>query len=157
MTEDKEVSKAKRQMPGKPGRVGVAHGEDARDLISDEACGPRLENRDIGSVKSKVGPGGLLEAALTSEWACPETHDLKLSNRPVRTRMPGAVGGVRSILAGPYPDGAPRRLSGFGLGPRRGEPRCQPRRRRGRVAGPHNEPTTIGWQRESPRPFGLGL
>jgi len=90
-------------MPGKPGRVGVAHGEAARDLISDEACGPRLENRDTGSVKSKAGPGGLLEAALTSEWACPETHDLKLSNRPVRTRMPGAVGRVRSILAGLYP------------------------------------------------------
>jgi len=32
------------------------------------------------------------------------------------------------------------RLSGFGLGQRRGESRCQPRRRRGRMAGPHNAP-----------------
>ena len=33
------------------------------------------------------------------------SHDhLNLSNRPVRTRMPGGVGGVRSAMIGPYPD-----------------------------------------------------
>jgi len=33
--------------------------------------------------------------------------DLNLSNRPVRTRTPGGVGGVRSEMTGPYPDCAP--------------------------------------------------
>ena len=36
--------------------------------------------------------------------AFPAYADLNFSNRPVRTRMPGGVGGVRSLLAGPYPD-----------------------------------------------------
>jgi hypothetical protein len=31
-------------------------------------------------------------------------HVLNCINRPVRTRMPGGVGGVRSIRTGPYPD-----------------------------------------------------
>ena len=31
-------------------------------------------------------------------------HVLNCINRPVRTRMPGGVGGVRSIRIGPYPD-----------------------------------------------------
>jgi len=30
--------------------------------------------------------------------------DLNHSNRPVRTRMPGGVGGAQSIWAAPYPD-----------------------------------------------------
>ena len=30
-------------------------------------------------------------------------HDLHFSNRPVRTRMPGSVGGARSAMIGPYP------------------------------------------------------
>ena len=30
--------------------------------------------------------------------------DLNYFNRPVRTRMPGGVGGVRSVMTGPYPD-----------------------------------------------------
>jgi hypothetical protein len=33
--------------------------------------------------------------------ACP---DLKLSNRPVRTRMPGGVAGVPPIMEAPYAD-----------------------------------------------------
>ena len=33
----------------------------------------------------------------------PEYH-LNHSNRPVRTRMPGGVGGAQSIMAAPYPD-----------------------------------------------------
>jgi hypothetical protein len=37
--------------------------------------------------------------------AYPDSHDLNYSNRPVRTRMPGGVGGERTgFLAGPYPD-----------------------------------------------------
>ncbi|MDO8772954.1 MAG: group II intron reverse transcriptase/maturase [Burkholderiaceae bacterium] len=61
------MSKAMRQMPGQPGRVGVAHGEAVRDLISDEACGPPLEHPDSGSATSKAGTGCLLEAALTRQ------------------------------------------------------------------------------------------
>ena len=30
--------------------------------------------------------------------------DINRSNRPVRTRMPGGMGGVRSCLIAPYPD-----------------------------------------------------
>ena len=61
------MSKAMRQMPERSGRAGVARGEAARDLISDEACGPLLEHQGTGSAKSKAGTGGLLEAALTRE------------------------------------------------------------------------------------------
>lgn len=61
------MSKAMRQMPGWPGRVGVAHGEPERDLISDEACGPPLEHPATGSAKSTVGTGCLREAALTRQ------------------------------------------------------------------------------------------
>ena len=64
------MSKAMRQMPVKPdkcrtGRVGVAHGEAGRDLISDEACDPLPEHRDTGLAKRSTGTGGLLDAALT--------------------------------------------------------------------------------------------
>ena len=35
---------------------------------------------------------------------CPGSHDLNFSNRPVRTRMPGGVGGARSAkLTAPIP------------------------------------------------------
>ena len=61
------MSKAMRQMPGRPGRVGVVHGEAVRDLISDEACGPPREHPATGSAKQMAGPGGLLEAALTRQ------------------------------------------------------------------------------------------
>jgi RNA-directed DNA polymerase len=61
------MSKAKHQMPERTGRVGVAHGEAVRDLISDEACDPLAEHPDTGSAKSKAGTGGLLEKALTRE------------------------------------------------------------------------------------------
>jgi RNA-directed DNA polymerase len=66
------MSKAMRQMParpdkGEPGRVGVAHGEAVRDLISDEACGPPSGHPGTGLAKPKAGTGGLLEAALTRQ------------------------------------------------------------------------------------------
>jgi RNA-directed DNA polymerase len=54
-------------MPEQSGRVGVAHGEAVRDLISDEACDPLTEHPDTGSAKSMAGTGGLLEMALTRE------------------------------------------------------------------------------------------
>lgn len=53
------MSKAKRQMPTSVGRISVAHGEAGRDLVSDEACGPRHETQGTGSE--------LLRAALTRE------------------------------------------------------------------------------------------
>ncbi|WP_212744173.1 hypothetical protein, partial [Ramlibacter sp. 2FC] len=37
-------------------------------------------------------------------WECQGCHDLKLSNRPVRTRMPGGVAGVPPIMEAPYAD-----------------------------------------------------
>lgn len=61
------MSKAMRQMPGRPGRVGVSRGEAARDPASDEACGPPREHQDTGSATSMAGAGSLLEAALTRE------------------------------------------------------------------------------------------
>ena len=61
------MSKAMRQMLGQPGRVGVARGEAARDLTSDEACGPPREHPGTGSAKPMAGTGGLLEAALTRQ------------------------------------------------------------------------------------------
>ena len=36
--------------------------------------------------------------------ACPVSHDLNFSNRPVRTRMPGGVAGVPPKMGGPYAD-----------------------------------------------------
>ena len=51
--------------------------------------------------------GMLLNAVLTiatsTGWACPDSHDLNFSNRPVRTRMPGGVAGERPKVA-PYAD-----------------------------------------------------
>ena len=66
------MSKAMRQMPaipdkGESGRVGVAHGEAVRELISDEACGPPSEHPGTGLAKPMAGTGGLLEAALTRQ------------------------------------------------------------------------------------------
>jgi RNA-directed DNA polymerase len=59
------MSKAMRQMPGRPGWMGVAHGEAVGDPLSDEACGPPREHRGTGLAKAKASPGGLLEMALT--------------------------------------------------------------------------------------------
>ena len=61
------MSKAMRQMPGQPGRMGVARGEAAGEPISDEACGPPREHRGTGPARPKAGAGTLLEAALTRE------------------------------------------------------------------------------------------
>jgi len=67
VTEDKEMSKAMRQMLEQSGRAGVARGEAASDPVSDEACGPLLERPATGSAKQMAGTGGLLEAALTRQ------------------------------------------------------------------------------------------
>jgi hypothetical protein len=38
------------------------------------------------------------------DWEYHVSHNLNLSNRPVRTRMPGGVAGAQSIMIAPYAD-----------------------------------------------------
>jgi hypothetical protein len=54
-----------RQMPGEPGREGVAQGEAVYDLFSDEAYGHSSEHPCTGLAMLRMGAGSLLEAALT--------------------------------------------------------------------------------------------
>ena len=49
----------------------------------------------------------------------PDCHDLKLSNRPVRTRMPGGVAGVQPRMAAPYADVRPAWAHSYGCKSRR--------------------------------------
>ena len=127
------MSKAMRQMPGQPGRVGVAHGEAVRDLISDEASGPPREHPATGSAKRMAGTGGLLEAALTRQnlqaaWKRVKANkgaagvdglDIEQTAQLVRQRWPDIR---QALLAGTYrpspvrkvmipkPDGSQREL-----------------------------------------------
>ena len=39
---------------------------------------------------------------LAQDRFCPANHDLKLTRRPVRTRMPGGVAGTQSMMTAPY-------------------------------------------------------
>jgi len=127
------MSKAMRQMPGQPGRVGVARGEARRDPISDEACGPSREHPDTGSAKPMAGTGGLLEAALTRQnlqaaWKRVKANkgaagvdglDIEQTALTLRTRWPeirqALLQGryrpspVRKVLI-PKPDGSQREL-----------------------------------------------
>jgi RNA-directed DNA polymerase len=56
------MSKVSRQMPARAGRAGVARGEAARELASDEAEGPRHDPSDTGKPHA-----ALLHAAFTRE------------------------------------------------------------------------------------------
>ena len=51
--------------------------------------------------------GQALNTVLTLTWSdqlgLPVSHDLNFSNRPVRTRMPGGVAGVRPTRSPPMP------------------------------------------------------
>jgi hypothetical protein len=40
----------------------------------------------------------------STAWVWCDSHNLNLSNRPVRTRMPGGVAGERPMKAAPYAD-----------------------------------------------------
>jgi hypothetical protein len=82
------MSEAMRQMLEQSGREGVARGEAAGDLFSDEANGPPHEHRGTGLIAQMAGH---------MCFARSEVKDLKLSNRPVRTRMPGGVGGAGPV------------------------------------------------------------
>ena len=127
------MSKAKRQMPGRPGRVGVARGEAVGDPISDEACGPPREHPNTGSARPKAGAGTLLEAALTREnlqraWRRVKANkgaagvdglDIEQTAQLLRTNWPQTR---QALLAGTYrpqpvrrvmipkPDGGQREL-----------------------------------------------
>ncbi|MEC5321070.1 group II intron reverse transcriptase/maturase [Brenneria populi subsp. brevivirga] len=127
------MSKAMRQMPGHPGRVGVAHGEAVRDPISDEAGGPPREPPGTGSAMPKAGIGGLLEAALSREnlqaaWkrvkankgaAGADGLDIEQTARQLRTHWPAIRQAlqagkyrpqpVRRVML-PKPDGSQREL-----------------------------------------------
>ncbi len=127
------MSKAMRQMPGHPGRVCVAHGEAARDLISDEAGGPPREHPDTGSATQPTGTGGLLGAMLTRQnlqlaWKRVKANkgaagvdglDIEQTARMLQTSWPGirqAVlqgryrpSPVRKVMI-PKPDGSQREL-----------------------------------------------
>lgn len=56
-----------RQMPGQPGLAGRKPGEAGCEPASDETGGTFHEHPDTGSAKSKAGPGGWMEAALTRQ------------------------------------------------------------------------------------------
>ena len=127
------MSKAMRQMPGRPGRVGVARGEAVRDLISDEADGPLREHPDTGLARLMAGAGPLLEAALTRQnlqlaWQRVKANkgaagvdglDIEQTARMLRTRWPeirqALLRGryrpspVRKVMI-PKPDGSLREL-----------------------------------------------
>ena len=70
------MQQALRQKPARAGRARETDGEAARELVCDEACGPRREPENTGSA--------LLAAALTRE-------NLKQAFRRVR-RNKGAAG-----------------------------------------------------------------
>ena len=61
------MSKAMRQMPGQPARVGIVRGEARHDPISDETRCTLHEHPDTGSAKQPAGTGVLLEAALARQ------------------------------------------------------------------------------------------
>ena len=127
------MSRAMRQMPGRPGRVGVAHGEAVRDLISDEACGPPREHPATGLAKQPVGTGGLLEAALARQnlqaaWKRVKANkgaaggdglDIEQTARVLQTKWPDIrqallqgryrPSPVRKVMI-PKPDGSQREL-----------------------------------------------
>ena len=53
--------------------------------------------RDNQFCRTRIGETGNEQEGLPAYY-------LNCANRPVRTRMPGGVGGVQSIMAAPYPD-----------------------------------------------------
>lgn len=127
------MSKAMRQMSARAEWVGGARGEAACELASDEACGPPGEHQGTGSAKTKAGPGGMLEAALTRQnlqaaWKRVKANkgaagvdglDIEQTARMLQTRWPQIR---QELLAGKYrpepvrrvmipkPDGGQREL-----------------------------------------------
>jgi len=122
-----------RQMPGEPGREGVAQGEAMRDLFSDEAYDPPREHPGTGLARPRVGVGSLLEAALTRQnlqmaWKRVKANkgaagvdglDIEQTKLMLRTQWPDIrqallqghyrPSPVRKVLI-PKPDGSQREL-----------------------------------------------
>jgi hypothetical protein len=65
-------------------------------------------NARLGWRNSRMGLNRVLPVGTSTAWGSRDSPDLNCSNRPVRTRMPGGVGGVGSAMTGPYPDSARR-------------------------------------------------
>jgi RNA-directed DNA polymerase len=131
--EDKQMSKAMRQMLEQSRRAGVARGEAACEPASDEACGPLFEHPSTGSATQTAGTGGLLEAALTRQnlqtaWKRVKANkgaagvdglDIEQTARMLQTSWPHIR---QALLAGKYrpspvrkvmipkPDGSQREL-----------------------------------------------
>ena len=127
------MSRAMRQMPGEPGREGVAQGEAMRDLFSDEAYDPPREHPGTGLARPRVGVGSLLEAALTRQnlqmaWKRVKANkgaagvdglDIEQTKLLLRTQWPDIrqallqgryrPSPVRKVLI-PKPDGSQREL-----------------------------------------------
>jgi RNA-directed DNA polymerase len=116
------MPKAMRQMPGEPGRVGVAQGEARCDPASDEACGPPSEHPGTGLAKPMAGTGGLLEAALTRQnlqvaWKRVKANkgaagvdglDIEQTAHMLQTGWPGIR---QALLAGSYRPSPVRKVS----------------------------------------------
>ncbi len=110
-----------RQMPGRPGRAGVARGEAKREAASDEANGPPHEHPGTGSARPKAGAGPVLEATLTREnlqaaWKRVKANkgaagvdglDIEQTAQELRTRWPGIR---QALLAGTYRPAPVRRV-----------------------------------------------
>jgi hypothetical protein len=73
----------------------AASHEHARQLASKSRCWSRNSRDALNRILS-IGYFDRLGVAVF--------HDLNFSNRPVRTRMPGGVRGVRSVMISHYPD-----------------------------------------------------
>jgi hypothetical protein len=71
--------------------------------------------RDNQSCRTRTGETGNMREGLPA-------YHLNHSNRPVRTRMPGGVGGVQPVMAAPYPDAREgQQWRGFAGGAKFGE------------------------------------
>ena len=115
------MPKTMRQKLERSGRASQASGEAARDLVSDEACGPLLEHQGTGSAKPKASTGGLLEVVLTREnlqaaWKRVKANkgaagvdglDIEQTAQVMRQRWPGIR---QELLAGRYRPSAVRKV-----------------------------------------------
>ena len=95
-------TKGRRNGRGGPLVLGFGNVSEVRD---SEARHPtRLgEARMVVAARNRIGR----ISHQPPQEACRDSlqrADLNCSNRPVRTRMPGGVGGARSAMIGPYPD-----------------------------------------------------
>ena len=93
-------------------RVIQVHGVDAagklvtnRQLARDKfiAWCAQLPNGCLIAMQASYSTA-CLPSITSIGWVCRGSHDLNVSNRPVRTGMPGGVAGAQPIMAAPYAD-----------------------------------------------------